>query len=154
PKARCDPRTLSAYVELHIEQGPHLETARIPIGVVEGIVGIHRDRLTFIGEPDHAGTTPMARRKDAFLGAADYALSAREHIVKKGRGRSGNAGGFASPSPGAAGCAWRSSPCRAPSPPAAPPVSSPPWSGRARRSGSSPGACRPAPATTPRTWPR
>ena len=88
PKARCDPRTLSAYVELHIEQGPHLETARIPIGVVEGIVGIHRDRLTFIGEPDHAGTTPMARRKDAFLGAADYALRAREHIVKKGSGRS------------------------------------------------------------------
>ena len=51
-------------------------------------MGIHRDRLTFIGEPDHAGTTPMARRKDAFLGAADYALRAREHIVKKGSGRS------------------------------------------------------------------
>ena len=65
----CDPKTLAAYVELHIEQGPHLEAARIPIGLVEGIVGIRRDRLTFIGEPDHAGTTPMAWRKDAFLGA-------------------------------------------------------------------------------------
>jgi N-carbamoyl-L-amino-acid hydrolase len=88
PRAKCDPRTLSAYVELHIEQGPHLEAARIPIGLVEGIVGIRRNRLTFIGEPDHAGTTPMALRKDAFLAAAEYALKAREHIVKKGSGRS------------------------------------------------------------------
>jgi N-carbamoyl-L-amino-acid hydrolase len=88
PKARCDPKALSAYVELHIEQGPHLEAARIPIGVVEGIVGIRRNRLTFIGAPDHAGTTPMARRKDAFLGAAEYALKAREHVVRKGSGRS------------------------------------------------------------------
>jgi N-carbamoyl-L-amino-acid hydrolase len=88
PKAKCDPRTLSAYVELHIEQGPHLEAARLPIGVVEGIVGIRRYRLSFIGEPDHAGTTPMAWRKDAFLGAAEYALTAREHILQKGSGRS------------------------------------------------------------------
>ena len=88
PKARCDPKTLSAYVELHIEQGPHLDAARIPIGLVEGIVGIRRYRLVFVGEPDHAGTTPMAWRKDAFLGAAEYALKAREHIVKKGSGRS------------------------------------------------------------------
>ena len=86
--ARCARRGLAAYVELHIEQGPHLEAARIPIGAVEGIVGIRRQRLTFIGEPDHAGTTPMAWRKDAFLGAAEYALKAREHIVKKGSGRS------------------------------------------------------------------
>ena len=88
PDARCDPRALHAYVELHIEQGPHLEAARLPIGLVEGIVGIRRNRLTFVGEPDHAGTTPMAWRKDAFLAACEYALKAREHIVKKGSGRS------------------------------------------------------------------
>jgi N-carbamoyl-L-amino-acid hydrolase len=88
PRAKCDPRDLSAYVELHIEQGPHLEAAKLPIGVVEGIVGIRRNRLVFIGQPDHAGTTPMAWRKDAFLGAAEYALKAREHVVKKGSGRS------------------------------------------------------------------
>jgi beta-ureidopropionase / N-carbamoyl-L-amino-acid hydrolase len=88
PKAKCDPRTLAAYVELHIEQGPHLEAARIPIGVVEGIVGNRRSWVTFIGEPDHSGTTPMAWRKDAFLGAAEYALKARELIVGKGSGRS------------------------------------------------------------------
>jgi beta-ureidopropionase / N-carbamoyl-L-amino-acid hydrolase len=87
-EARCDPRTLHSYVELHIEQGPHLEAARLPIGLVEGIVGIRRNRLTFIGEPDHAGTTPMARRKDAFLAACEYALKAREHVVRKGGGRS------------------------------------------------------------------
>ena len=88
PRARCDPKALAAYVELHIEQGPHLEAAGIPIGVVEGIVGTRRQRLVFIGEPDHAGTTPMARRKDAFLGAAEYALKARDHVVDGGSGRS------------------------------------------------------------------
>ena len=88
PKAKCDPRTLAAYVELHIEQGPHLEAARIPIGSVEGIVGNRRSWITFIGQADHAGTTPMAWRKDAFLGAAEYALAARELIVKRGGGKS------------------------------------------------------------------
>src|SRR6266851_4646154 len=72
-----------------------LDLAQVPtlqavdgIGLVEGIVGIRRNRLTFIGEPDHAGTTPMAWRKDAFLAACEYALKAREHIVRKGSGRS------------------------------------------------------------------
>jgi N-carbamoyl-L-amino-acid hydrolase len=88
PEARCDPRRLAAYVELHIEQGPHLEAAGVPIGVVEGIVGIRRFRLAFRGQADHAGTTPMAWRRDAFLGAADYALRAREHVVRRGSGRS------------------------------------------------------------------
>ncbi|HKZ07031.1 MAG TPA: Zn-dependent hydrolase [Methylomirabilota bacterium] len=88
PKAKCDPRTLAAYVELHIEQGPHLEAARIPIGSVEGIVGNRRAWVTFIGQADHAGTTPMAWRKDAFLGAAEYALAARELVVKRGGGKS------------------------------------------------------------------
>lgn len=88
PKAAADPGSVAAYVELHIEQGPHLEAKGIPIGVVEGIVGIRRNRVIFQGEPDHAGTTPMARRKDAFLAAAEYALKAREHVVKRGSGRS------------------------------------------------------------------
>ncbi len=88
PRARCDPRTLAAYLELHIEQGPHLEAAGIPIGVVEGIVGIRRNRFLFLGQADHAGATPMERRKDAFLAAAEYALAARDHVVRKGSGRS------------------------------------------------------------------
>ena len=88
PKAARDPRTLAAYVELHIEQGPRLEALGIPIGIVTGIVGIRRNRIVFVGEPDHAGTTPMERRKDSFLAAADYALKAREIVVKRGSGRS------------------------------------------------------------------
>jgi N-carbamoyl-L-amino-acid hydrolase len=84
PRARVDPATVAAYVELHIEQGPRLEQAGIPIGVVTGIVGSRRSRLTFVGQADHAGTTPMAWRKDAFLAAADYALRARAHVVKAG----------------------------------------------------------------------
>ncbi|MEK7362758.1 MAG: Zn-dependent hydrolase [candidate division NC10 bacterium] len=88
PRAPADPGSVAAYVELHIEQGPHLEAKGIPIGVVEGIVGIRRNRIVFQGEPDHAGTTPMARRKDAFLAAAEYALTAREHVVRRGSGSS------------------------------------------------------------------
>jgi N-carbamoyl-L-amino-acid hydrolase len=87
PTARRDPREIAAYVELHIEQGPWLETADVPIGVVEGIVGIRRFRLTFVGQPDHAGTTPMDRRKDAFLTAAEYATKSRELVVRSGEGR-------------------------------------------------------------------
>ena len=88
PEARVDPAALAAYVELHIEQGPRLEEAGIPIGVVEAIVGVRRSRFTFVGQADHAGTTPMERRRDGFLAAADYALKARDHVVKRGSGRS------------------------------------------------------------------
>ena len=77
---------VAAYVELHIEQGPRLEEAGVPIGVVDAIVGVRRTRLIFTGQADHAGTTPMERRRDAFLAAADYALRAREHVVTA-RGR-------------------------------------------------------------------
>jgi N-carbamoyl-L-amino-acid hydrolase len=87
PEARRDPHEIAAYVELHIEQGPWLEAADLPIGVVEGIVGIRRFRLTFVGQPDHAGTTPMDRRKDAFLTAAEYATKSRELVVRGGEGR-------------------------------------------------------------------
>jgi N-carbamoyl-L-amino-acid hydrolase len=83
-EAQADPAAVAAYVELHIEQGPRLEEAGIPIGIVESIVGIRRSRLTFIGQADHAGTTPMARRRDGFLAAAEYALKSRDLVVKKG----------------------------------------------------------------------
>ena len=60
----------AAMVELHIEQGPVLESQGLPIGVVTNIVGICRHRVTVIGRPDHAGTTPMDIRRDALVGAA------------------------------------------------------------------------------------
>jgi N-carbamoyl-L-amino-acid hydrolase len=68
------PRHL-AYLEAHIEQGPKLEAAGKRIGVVSGIVGIRRARVTARGQADHAGTTPMAMRKDA--GAALIRLANR-----------------------------------------------------------------------------
>jgi N-carbamoyl-L-amino-acid hydrolase len=54
-----------AYLEAHIEQGPKLEAAGKRIGLVTGIVGIRRVRITALGQADHAGTTPMSMRKDA-----------------------------------------------------------------------------------------
>ena len=84
PRAQAAAGAIAAYVELHIEQGPRLDEAGIPIGVVERIVGVRRARVVFHGQPDHAGTTPMPRRRDAFLAAADYALQARELVVGRG----------------------------------------------------------------------
>ncbi len=84
PEARGPAGAVTAYVELHIEQGARLEEAGIPIGVVETIVGVRRSRVVFVGQADHAGTTPMDRRRDAFLAAADYALRVREHVVTRG----------------------------------------------------------------------
>jgi len=86
PEARAPAGAVNAYVELHIEQGARLEEAGIPIGVVETIVGVRRSRVVFVGQADHAGTTPMDRRRDAFLAAADYALRVREHVVTRGSG--------------------------------------------------------------------
>jgi len=88
PDARAPANAVHAYVELHIEQGPRLDEAGVPIAVVDSIVGIRRARLTFRGQADHAGTTPMERRRDAFLAAADYALKARDLVVDGGGGRS------------------------------------------------------------------
>ncbi len=84
PEAQAPARSVDAYVELHIEQGARLEEAGIPIGVVDTIVGVRRARVVFLGQADHAGTTPMDRRRDAFLAAADYALQARELVVARG----------------------------------------------------------------------
>jgi len=102
PGARRDPGEVAAYVELHIEQGPWLEAEAIPIGIVEGIVGIRRFRLTFVGQPDHAGTTPMDRRHDAFLTAAEYATKSRALVVREGLGRSVTTIGVVEVRPGVA----------------------------------------------------
>lgn len=67
--------SIHAYVELHIEQGPLLEQRGVPLGVVTAIAGIERLLATFTGRSDHAGTTPMADRRDALLAAAQAALT-------------------------------------------------------------------------------
>lgn len=66
----------AAYLELHIEQGPVLEQDGLQIGAVTGVQGIHWTEFTVIGQSNHAGTTPMALRRDAGQVAARIALAA------------------------------------------------------------------------------
>lgn len=76
--ARIPRGNLAGYVELHIEQGGVLDAAGIPIGVVQGIVGIKRRDCVISGFANHAGTTPMDKRQDALAAAARDALALRE----------------------------------------------------------------------------
>jgi allantoate deiminase len=62
------------FVEIHIEQGPVLDAARLSVAAVSGIVGQTRGTLTFKGQANHAGTTPMHLRRDALTGAAEWVL--------------------------------------------------------------------------------
>ena len=66
------PDTFSGFIEAHIEQGPVLDDSGEAIGVVDAIVGIRQVTVTYAGEQNHAGTTPMAVRRDAFQGLARY----------------------------------------------------------------------------------
>lgn len=99
--ARAPAGSVAAYVELHIEQGPRLDERGTPIGIVETIVGVRRTRLVFRGQADHAGTTPMDRRRDAFLAAAEFALEARALVVARGSARSVSNIGIVRVHPGA-----------------------------------------------------
>ncbi|TMV82087.1 M20 family metallo-hydrolase, partial [Thioclava sp. BHET1] len=69
------PATLLGYVECHIEQGPVLERAGLALGTVTAICGIERHPVVLSGEAGHAGTIPMALRRDALTGAAEIALA-------------------------------------------------------------------------------
>jgi N-carbamoyl-L-amino-acid hydrolase len=77
---------IAAYLELHIEQGGFLEAERIDIGIVEGIVGINWWDVTIEGFANHAGTTPMDRRRDALLAAAKF-IQAVNRVVTSVPGR-------------------------------------------------------------------
>ena len=76
--ARAELDTAAAYLELHIEQGPVLESLGLPLGVVLGTFGVERHRITWHGQAAHAGSTPMDERRDALAGAAKLALEIRE----------------------------------------------------------------------------
>lgn len=69
---------LAAYLELHVEQGPLLDSEGRPAAAVEAIVGISRTTVSFTGEANHGGTTPMHLRRDALWGAAELATFMRE----------------------------------------------------------------------------
>ncbi len=77
-EARIDPAAFSAYVELHIEQGPLLEAAATEIGVVTGIQGLRWFDISISGTEAHAGSTPMAQRDDALVAAAEIVLTVRD----------------------------------------------------------------------------
>ena len=81
--ARRDPAQLAAYLELHIEQGPRLERAGLPLGVVSDIVGIYHARVTVEGRADHAGATVMTARADALAAASEIVLA----VERIARGR-------------------------------------------------------------------
>ena len=85
-EARRKRGDIAAYLELHIEQGGVLDTEKINIGVVEGIVGIIHWEVTIEGFANHAGTTPMNQRRDAMLAAARF-IDAVNRVVTSVPGR-------------------------------------------------------------------
>ncbi len=68
-------KEVAGYLEIHIEQGPVLEHANLPLGVVDVIAGQSRVNMTFAGAANHAGTTPMTLRRDALAAAAEWILA-------------------------------------------------------------------------------
>src|SRR5216683_2673151 len=84
--ARIPPGALAAYLELHIEQGPNLYETKVPIGIVQGIVGIKSWNCVVTGFANHAGTTPMHRRKDALIAVSKDVLAVRD-VVRAEQGQ-------------------------------------------------------------------
>jgi N-carbamoyl-L-amino-acid hydrolase len=82
--ARTEMTGAAAYLELHIEQGPVLESKQLPMGVVLGTFGVERHQITFTGQAAHSGSTPMSHRRDALGGVSKLHLAIREIAVKNG----------------------------------------------------------------------
>lgn len=97
--ARADPKTFSAYLELHIEQGPRLETAGLPLGIVSDIVGIYHARVAIRGRADHAGATVMTARADALAASSEIVLAVER--IARGRPESVGTVGEIAVRPGA-----------------------------------------------------
>src|ERR671931_1724214 len=84
--ARSELKSAAAYLELHIEQGPVLESMDLPLAVVLGTFGVERHQVTFRGQAAHAGSTPMDKRRDALAGAAKLELEIPEIAKRTGDG--------------------------------------------------------------------
>jgi N-carbamoyl-L-amino-acid hydrolase len=100
--ARRNPDSVYAYLELHIEQGPMLDNMDISIGNVDAIAGLFKWDVTLTGAPNHAGTTPMDMRKDAFMGLSEFASQLRRMLDENGSPRSVATIGRVEITPGAA----------------------------------------------------
>jgi N-carbamoyl-L-amino-acid hydrolase len=92
-EARSQLQNAAAYLELHIEQGPVLESLDLPLGVVLGTFGVERHQITWRGQAAHAGSTPMDKRRDALAGAAKLALEIRPIAAEVGEGAVCTSGG-------------------------------------------------------------
>jgi allantoate deiminase len=90
--ARAEPGSIHAFVELHVEQGGVLEAAGTPIGAVTAIAGLVQRAVTFLGDANHAGATPMNLRRDALLAAAAWALRIELAAREVGGGAVGTVG--------------------------------------------------------------
>ncbi len=101
-EARRDPASVAAYLELHIEQGPVLDAAGESLGLVEAITGLFRWTVLLKGEANHAGTTPMDMRRDAFMGVADFAHEIPRILQENGTENSRATIGQVGLTPGAA----------------------------------------------------
>ncbi len=82
--ARSQIKNAKAYLELHIEQGPVLESMNLPMGTVIGTYGVERNSIRFVGQAAHAGSTPMHMRRDALAAAAKLELEIREIAKRHG----------------------------------------------------------------------
>ena len=85
-------RDAAAYIELHIEQGPILLDLDLPLGTVLGTFGVERHAITFRGQASHSGSTPMNRRRDAFLAAGKMSAEIYEIAKRSGQGPSRTGG--------------------------------------------------------------
>ncbi len=95
PALKRDPAKVVAFVETHIEQGPVLLDEGLPVGLVTAIAGCTRVKATVTGFAGHAGTVPMALRKDALAAAAQMALAVERHCAGRADRLVGTVGKFA-----------------------------------------------------------
>lgn len=101
-RAQRPPNSIHAYVELHIEQGPVLDRKGVSIGVVDAITGLFKWEIILTGIANHAGTTPMDMRVDAFQGLAEFAGQIDRVLEEYGSPRSTATIGRVELKPGAA----------------------------------------------------
>lgn len=80
-EVKRNPAEVKSFIELHIEQGPILETGRIAVGIVTDIAAPIRLSIKIHGKPAHSGTTPMNARQDALVTASHIVLAVREHAA-------------------------------------------------------------------------
>ncbi|MGI6424622.1 MAG: Zn-dependent hydrolase [Tepidanaerobacteraceae bacterium] len=90
--AKRTKNSIKAFIELHIEQGPVLEHNNKKVGIEETIVGFHKYSVKFMGQSGHAGTTPMANRKDALVAASEFILAVNNVVKEVGLGTVGTVG--------------------------------------------------------------